>query len=236
MSKGTIILAMFLGLLLFYILYIVNKTAKDVNKLESFQNSVVVTKVIEEEKSTLTPNADGEASGTAIKTTTVKEVAAKDTKEVRPSINVVAANAKPTEEEDPPPKPIADPEKAIKDDKERYYFIGKHLFELQPENGASKFFEEVDTLSNQYKGLTQTEIKKKLMAYVNNNGKNDKVIIDKSTRDEIYGITGRMVEVTDKIKQQTKPAALASSKGLFEDFVQPSSYEMQYMAFESLKS
>jgi hypothetical protein len=216
MSKATIIMTMFLGLLLFYILYIVNKTAKDVNKLESFQNSVVVTKVIEEDK------APGTIKSIE-KEKVIKSDAVDDDKEER----IVKTEVLKTEV-------IKDDiETPIRDDKERYYFIGKHLFELHPENGASVFFDEVDDLTSRYKGLTPTEIKKKLAMHIKDSGKNEQVTIDKSTRDEIYGIAGRMVEVTDKLKQQTQPSLV--KRQFVESFVQPSSYETQYMAYESLK-
>ena len=213
MSKATIIMAMFLGLVMFYILYVVNKTAKDVNKLESFQNSVVVTKVVEEAP--------------------VEKVV-----EIKKDPVVVAPKEEPKKE----PKdvdaetPEADvAEQPIKNDKERYYFIGKQLFEMEPENGASQFFDEVEALSEKYQSLTQAEIKKKLAVYIKERAKPEAVSIDKTTRDEIYGITDRMVEVTDKIKKQSvgNPGSKQQSV-VVENFVQPSSYEVHYMAYEDL--
>lgn len=203
-------MAMFLGLVLFYILYVVNKTAKDVNKLESFQNSVVVTKVANPvDKVVSVPVAEEE------KPTASEKIVAKE--------KVVDLPRKEVEKEAAPVDAL------IKDDKERYYFIGKQLFELQPENGASKFFDEVESLSTKYQGLTEAEIKKKLGTYIREREQADKgVVIDTSTRDEIYGIAGRMVEVTDKMKKQTV--------GVVEDFVQPSSYEKNYMSYEKFKN
>jgi len=169
MSKTMIVFLLFFGLLFVYVFLILFQTVKDVKKIEYFQNTP------DKPKDTDSENGSEKSEG---KKETLKHAMNKDTDDEGKDYetNDKEESKKSTDE---PKQPAATKDSSksfmryripkedepINDDDQRQFWIGKLLYDMNPNNGMVVFMREVDELSKQFKTMPYKDIKTKVKVY-----------------------------------------------------------------------